>query len=121
MPNAHGQPVITVDGTSASGKSTLAQNLAAHYGAELIQYNLFFRLIAAHMLDRGLKMGTLPTPAQIDDAHAYASTIDTHLLHEVLSDPNPQRLTRLHSEEVSCTAPYFSGIPSLLEITDKTV
>ena len=120
MPNKHGQPVIAIDGTSASGKSTLSERLASDLGARRIEYSLFFRLIALHMIERGFT----PTPGQpapaesIAAAARYAATLTDWQTIETL-----QRTHRdaLRTVEVSRVSPYFSGEESVLHSTDTTM
>jgi cytidylate kinase len=45
--------VIAVDGPAASGKSTLASRLAAHFGLRFLDTGLLYRAVARAMLDRG--------------------------------------------------------------------
>lgn len=49
--------VIAVDGPAASGKSTLARRLAAHFGLTFLDTGLLYRAVARMMLDRGLDAG----------------------------------------------------------------
>ena len=44
---------ISIDGPAASGKGTLAQNLAAHYDFACLQTGLLYRALAAEVLKRG--------------------------------------------------------------------
>ena len=46
--------VIAVDGPAASGKSTLARQLAEHFGLVFLDTGLLYRAVARAMLDRGL-------------------------------------------------------------------
>ena len=45
--------VIAVDGTAASGKGTLAKNLAAHFGFHHLDSGSLYRLTALGVLDIG--------------------------------------------------------------------
>jgi cytidylate kinase len=49
--------VIAVDGPAASGKSTLAKRLAAHFALRFLDTGLLYRAVARAMLDRGLDPG----------------------------------------------------------------
>ena len=44
---------IAIDGPAASGKGTLAKNLAAHYDFACLQTGLLYRALAAEVLSRG--------------------------------------------------------------------
>jgi CMP/dCMP kinase len=52
-----GPLVIAVDGPAASGKSTLAKRLAAHFALRFLDTGLLYRAVARAMLDRGLDPG----------------------------------------------------------------
>jgi CMP/dCMP kinase len=49
--------VVAVDGPAASGKSTLARRLAAHFALRFLDTGLLYRAVARAMLDRGLDPG----------------------------------------------------------------
>ena len=119
MPNALQQIVISVDGTSASGKSTLSQRLADDAGGVRLEYSLVFRAIAHHMFYKqgfNPEFGTPATPEQIAQAVAFTQGISQMPWEEfghTIKD-NPE----LRSLETSRTAPFFSGLPEILAITD---
>lgn len=115
MPNLHDQIVISVDGTMASGKTTLSKNLARQYGAKLLEYSLFFRLIAQHMNDLGFtpQLQREPSTDEIIEALRFAKSINWEMIASCANDPT------IDSHEVSQTAPYFSGIKEILDVTDK--
>ncbi len=119
MPNHQGQPVIAVDGTSASGKSTLSQRLADDLGGERLEYSLVFRAIAHHMYyeaDFNPAFGEEPNPGDVAQAVRYAKSISAmpweEFSREIKDNPT------LRSIETSRTAPFFSGLPEILGITD---
>ena len=117
MTNKHGKLVICLDGTSASGKSTLSHELALTHGARRLEYSLFFRIIAAHMLEQGFNpdTGNPPTPLQIEEASRYAASLQWDTILQLKQDDF------LHSVEVSRATPYFAGIKSVCISTDKLI
>ena len=48
-----GRLVIAIDGPSASGKGTLAQRLAGHFGLPHLDTGLIYRATARQLLDAG--------------------------------------------------------------------
>ncbi|MDF1587246.1 (d)CMP kinase [Rhodospirillales bacterium YIM 152171] len=52
-----GPLVIAVDGPAASGKSTVARRLAAHFGLAFLDTGLLYRAVARRMIDRHLDPG----------------------------------------------------------------
>lgn len=55
--------IIAVDGPSASGKGSVSQRLAAHFGLPYLDTGVLYRAVARDMLDQGLPL---------DDAEAAA-------------------------------------------------
>jgi cytidylate kinase len=47
-------PIIAIDGPTASGKGTLARKLASHYGFDWLDTGLLYRAVGLAMLDAGL-------------------------------------------------------------------
>lgn len=48
--------IIAIDGPAASGKGTLARNLAKHYGFHHLDTGLTYRAVAKALLDQGLSL-----------------------------------------------------------------
>lgn len=117
MLNKHGQPVIAIDGTSASGKSTLSKRLTSIYGAQRLEYSLFFRLIGLHMIEQGFvpEKGTIVSDAQIHEAANYARSLTWDTIQQLEHNP------RLRSADVSSASPFFSGLQPVLESTDAAI
>lgn len=117
MTNKHNQFVITLDGTSASGKSTLSEMLESTYGARRLEYSLFFRIIAQHMIEQGFNPNgyIMPTVAQISEASRYAQDLTWEKICAVKEEKE------LHSIEVSRATPYFAGIQSVCDSMDTLI
>jgi len=115
MPNQHGHTVIAVDGTSASGKSTLSTRIAEIARAERLEYSLVFRAIGYHMYYAcKFDPDSPPPPAAeyITQAADYAKSLNWEEIQRIKDLPD------LRSIETSRTTPYFSGLPEILEIVD---
>lgn len=65
---------IAIDGTSASGKGTLAQRLAAHYKIEHIDTGAMYRAVALYVLEN--KIAT----SDITRMTEYAKSLDIHFI-----------------------------------------
>jgi CMP/dCMP kinase len=65
--------IIAVDGPAASGKTTLARRLAAHFGLAFLDTGLLYRAVARHLLDQG---GALDDPAAAAAAAAAITAAD---------------------------------------------
>jgi len=60
--------IIAIDGPAASGKGTIAKQIAAHYGLGHLDTGLLYRAVAKHVLDAGQR----PDDAQAAIAAAQA-------------------------------------------------
>jgi cytidylate kinase len=49
--------IITIDGTAASGKGTLAKRIAAHYGYAYLDTGVLYRAVARDVLKAGSSLG----------------------------------------------------------------
>tara|TARA_B100001123_G_scaffold363578_1_gene421417 strand:+ start:2457 stop:3176 length:720 start_codon:yes stop_codon:yes gene_type:complete len=117
MPNAHHQPVIAIDGTSASGKSTLSERLARDSGAARLEYSLVFRSIAWHMVNEcGFDPDGEPTAEHMAQATACALAISEMPWDDFSAKfhDNPD----LYTLEISRATPFFSGQQSVIDIAD---
>lgn len=65
--------IIAIDGTTSSGKGTLAKRLSKHYGLPHLDTGLLYRAVAAAALDRGL---------DLRDEHACANVAGMIDLYE---------------------------------------
>lgn len=63
--------VIAVDGPAASGKSTLANRLAGHFGLPFLDTGLLYRAVARAMLDRSQAFDDLPAALAAAEALAF--------------------------------------------------
>ncbi|TXN61849.1 (d)CMP kinase, partial [Methylobacterium sp. WL6] len=77
MPDNSTAMVIAIDGPAASGKGTLAQRLALHYGLPHLDTGLLYRGVALTLLDAG---------ASLDDEAAAARAAEG-LIADRLADP----------------------------------
>ncbi|WP_026479126.1 (d)CMP kinase [Ahrensia sp. 13_GOM-1096m] len=60
--------VIAIDGPAASGKGTLSQKIAAHYGLKHLDTGLSYRAVAKALLDKGLTLDDEDIAAQVAKA-----------------------------------------------------
>ncbi|OKL44364.1 (d)CMP kinase [Pseudovibrio exalbescens] len=76
--------IIALDGPAASGKGTLARQLAAHYGLRHLDTGLTYRAVAAALLARGLPLGDEEVAISVA-RHLDFGTLDKGLLssHEI--------------------------------------
>ena len=89
--------VIAIDGPAASGKGTLAQRLARHYGLPHLDTGLLYRGVALPLIDAG---------ASLDDEAAAARAAET-LIADRLADP------RLRDRAMGEAASRISAVPAV--------
>ena len=89
--------IIAIDGPAASGKGTLAQRLAAHYGLRHLDTGAIYRAVAHALMAQG---------ADLDD-EAAAVTAAQNL------DPATFDSLALKSHEVGTAASVVSAIPAV--------
>ncbi len=87
--------VIAVDGTAASGKGTLAEKLAQHFGFAHLDSGALYRLTALAVLEAG------GDPSNETDALRGAQTIDFNRA----GDP------KIRTDTVGKAASYVAAIP----------
>ncbi len=94
------QLVIAVDGPAASGKGTIAEGLASHYGLPCLDTGLLYRAV-----------GVLTKRRTGDLDPADAQWVARSLMYDVLTDPDLR--TRVAGELASRVAAY-SGVRAAL-------
>ncbi|MFK5597359.1 (d)CMP kinase [Methylobacterium sp. HMF5984] len=97
MPDNPTAMVIAIDGPAASGKGTLAQRLARHYGLPHLDTGLLYRGVALTLLDAG---------ASLDDEAAAARAAEG-LIADRLADP------RLRDRAMGEAASRISAVPAV--------
>ncbi|KZL19381.1 Cytidylate kinase [Pseudovibrio axinellae] len=81
--------IIALDGPAASGKGTLARQLAAHFGLRHLDTGLTYRAVAAALLARGLPLGdeevAISVARNLDLSNLDRNQLSTHEIGEVAS------------------------------------
>lgn len=78
--------IIAIDGPAASGKGTLAKNLAAHYGLRHLDTGLIYRAVASAMLAADAPLGDETAAAAIAAALDPAAFGDPELKSQIVGD-----------------------------------
>jgi 3-phosphoshikimate 1-carboxyvinyltransferase len=100
-------PVIAIDGPSASGKGTVAERVAEHYGFHFLDSGALYRLTALHALRNGLAL---------DDETGVAALAAT--LPAVFTDgrvllAGDDVTTAIRQEEISVGASKVAALPAV--------
>ena len=69
--------IIAVDGPAASGKGTIAQRLAQHYGLPHLDTGLLYRVVGLGVLDQGGDLGDAALAEQVARALQPSDLTDT--------------------------------------------
>ncbi|WP_068085145.1 (d)CMP kinase [Polycladidibacter stylochi] len=81
--------IIALDGPAASGKGTLARQLAAHFGLRHLDTGLTYRAVAAALLARGLPLGdeevAIGVARNLDLGALDRNQLSTHEIGEAAS------------------------------------
>jgi cytidylate kinase len=81
--------IIALDGPAASGKGTLARQLAAHFGLHHLDTGLTYRAVAAALLARGLPLGdeavAISVAQNLDLSNLDRNQLSSHEIGEVAS------------------------------------
>lgn len=84
-----GSIIVAIDGPAASGKGTLARNLAGHFGFHHLDTGLTYRAVAKALLDGGLPLDdealAEQTARSIDLSKLDRSVLAVHLVGEAAS------------------------------------
>ncbi|MGH6951186.1 MAG: (d)CMP kinase [Vitreimonas sp.] len=89
--------IIAVDGPTASGKGTIAQRLAAHYGLKRLDTGSLYRAVGLAVLDAGAE------PAEEAAAVAAAEALDISSIDE----------TRIRSSAAGLAASKVAALPAV--------
>lgn len=89
--------IIAIDGTTASGKGTLAKKIAERYGLKRLDTGALYRAVALALLDAGAD------PADVIAAEAAARALDLAATDE----------DRIRSGPVGAAASVVSAIPAV--------
>lgn len=96
-PSRPGPIVITIDGPAASGKGTLAQRLARHFGYPYLESGRLYRAVAAKLVEAGHN----------DADPQIATKIAQDLVESDVNHPN------LYAEQTGLMASKVSAIPGV--------
>lgn len=81
--------IIALDGPAASGKGTLARQLAAHFGLRHLDTGLTYRAVAAALLARGLPLGdeevAISVAQNLDLSNLDRNQLSAHEIGEAAS------------------------------------
>ncbi|MDM7949547.1 bifunctional 3-phosphoshikimate 1-carboxyvinyltransferase/cytidylate kinase [Hydrogenophaga sp.] len=111
----HHIPVLCVDGPTASGKGTLAAELARHLGYHLLDSGALYRLVGLAAERAGLSTATadLAEPAQADRLSKLATDLQVRFTGERILLGGDDVSEDLRSEAAGMAASRVSAVPQV--------
>lgn len=100
-------PVIAIDGPSASGKGTVAERVAEHYGFHFLDSGALYRLTALHSLRNGLALDDEAGVA------ALAATLPAIFTEGRVLLDGDDVTTAIRQEEISVGASKVAALPAV--------
>jgi len=114
MQSSAGHIVIAIDGPAASGKSSVARELARRLGFAYINSGAMYRGVTWLVLEKGISPGDAEAIAHLAEQTAFQATLRDHesvLLIEQI-DPGPF----LREDRVNQNVSLVSSVPRVREI-----
>ena len=108
-----GIPVIAVDGTSGSGKGTLAALLAERLGWRLLDSGALYRIVAVAARERGLPYSDTTSDAQAQAIAAMAGQLDIRFSGSQVLVDGADYTTRIRTEDASVGASQVAALPPI--------
>lgn len=109
MSLADNVPVITIDGPTASGKGTVANEIARQLGWHVLDSGALYRLAAWAVLDRGID------PGDVDAVSQAARRLDIRFSGDKVYLSERDVTTLIRQEHVGNLASRLAQLPSLRE------
>lgn len=106
--------VVAIDGPAASGKSSVARELAKQLGFDYVNSGAMYRAVTWHILNRGVLPGDAAAIVRLLESCRIDCTLDGHVSRMAIDgiDPTPHLCDDRVNEEVS----LVSSVPRLREI-----
>ncbi len=102
-------PVVAIDGPSASGKGTVAEQVAAGLGFHYLDSGALYRLVALAALRRGV------APDDETAVAAIARSLDVAFVHGQTLLEGEDVAIAIRTEEVSAAASRIAALPAVRE------
>jgi cytidylate kinase len=106
--------VVAIDGPAASGKSSVARELAKQLGFDYVNSGAMYRAVTWHILNKGISPDDAAAIVRLLERSRIDCTLDGHVSRIAIDgvDPTPHLCDDRVNEEVS----LVSSVPRLREI-----
>jgi cytidylate kinase len=104
-------PVIAIDGTAASGKSTFARSLAQHLGYAYVNTGAMYRGVTWHLLKKGIPLEHPEAVAQAFGTLAVETRLERSELSFLIDGEDP--LPHLRDGRVNAGVSLVASVPAV--------
>jgi cytidylate kinase len=114
MKTANDHIIVAIDGPAASGKSTVARELARRLGFVYVNSGAMYRAITWLALERGISLGNPAAIADLAEKAPLRSALRAHESILLVDDTDPEPF--LHEDRVNNSVSLVSSVPRVREI-----
>jgi cytidylate kinase len=109
--------VVAIDGPAASGKSSVARELARRLGFAYVNSGAIYRALTWHVLQKGIDGEDAERIAQTVEAARISCRLENNESHILINDVDP--VAHLRDNDVNEKVPWVSRIPRVRRIAVK--
>src|SRR3989442_4492433 len=109
--------VIAIDGPAASGKSSVARELARRLGFVYVNSGAMYRAITWHVLENGIDPNNAERIAELIEAVSITCEIKNNESHIFIDDVDPTQ--HLRDDRVNNNVSRVSTVPQVRKILDQ--
>lgn len=109
--------VVAIDGPAASGKSSVARELARRLGFVYVNSGAMYRAITWHVLQNGIDPGDADRIGEAVEKFPVTSTIIDRAWHVLIENADP--IEHLRDGQVNNNVSRVSAIPRVRRIVDQ--
>lgn len=114
MKTASAHTIVAIDGPAASGKSSVARQLARQLGFVYVNSGAMYRAITWFALERGISLGDKTAVAELAEKVPLRSTLRDRNSVLLIGDVDPEPF--LHQDSVNDNVSFISSVPRVREI-----
>jgi CMP/dCMP kinase len=114
MKTASAHTIVAIDGPAASGKSSVARELARRLGFVYVNSGAMYRAITWLALERGILLGDHTAIVDLAEKAPLRSTLRDHDSILLIGDVDPEPF--LHQDRVNDNVSLVSSVPRVREI-----
>lgn len=106
--------VVAIDGPAASGKSSVARELAGRIGFDYVNSGAMYRAVTWYLLQEGVAPADVAAMTNFVETKGFACTLDCSGTRVLINGLDPAK--HLHESQVNEAVSFVSSIPRVREI-----